>query len=355
MKTSHTGLSSAVLKLEKVRRKLEKLEMKSKQRRVKESEENAKAEETKARLNENYILIAKLSSENLRLLGEHSKLESTLEEYQKSSLEAELRLQDELCALAAKLHDKEKELEKMTLKVVECERKSLELTERLEKLQDRSHQNKMSPDTSSSFDFFPSSGALESFRPRAFSAVSSSPRGSRFDRLERDNKLLEVSSPDLGVDLMMESDMYSSLERGNTNKGEHLSWTWFSGQLIFLPVGSLAFEKIVQENRSLRREREVLTQKLGKSKSALQVVRLLLVVREITMITVQETLLRLSKSNMQKQDQVGSPSVSRRGLTPSRSLGGGGGARSATLERELSFNNYFGAKPKQFTSSGPKS
>ena len=37
------------------------------------------------------------------------------------------------------------------------------------------------------------------------------------------------------------------------------------------PVGSLAFEKIVQENRSLRREREVLTQKLGKSKSALQV------------------------------------------------------------------------------------
>ena len=102
-------------------------------------------------------------------------------------------------------------------------------------------------------------------------------------------------------------------------------------------VGSLAFEKIVQENRSLRREREVLNQKLGKSKSALQ-----------------ETLLRLSKSNMQKQDQVGSPSLSRRGITPSRSLGGGG-AKSATLERELSFHNYFGAKPKQFTSTGPKS
>ena len=31
--------------------------------------------------------------------------------------------------------------------------------------------------------------------------------------------MLEVSSPDLGVDLLMESDMYSSLERGNTQKG----------------------------------------------------------------------------------------------------------------------------------------
>merc|ERR1712029_288071 len=165
----------------------------------------------------------------------------------------------------------------------------------------------MSPDTSSSFDYYPSR-SHESYRPRAFSAVSSSPKSYK-GKLGKDPKLLEVSSPDLGVDLMMESDLYSSLERGNTSR-----------------VGSLAFEKIVQENRSLRREREVLTQKLGKSKSALQ-----------------ETLLRLSKSNMQKQDQVGSPSVSRRGLTPSRSLGGGGGARSATLERELSFNNYFGA------------
>ena len=106
------------MKLEKVRRKLEKIEIKNKQRRAREKEDNSKAEETKARLNENYILIAKLSSENLRLLGEHSKLESTLEEYQKSSLEAELKLQDELCALAAKLYEKEKELEKMTLKKV---------------------------------------------------------------------------------------------------------------------------------------------------------------------------------------------------------------------------------------------
>ncbi len=40
------------------------------------------------------------------------------------------------------------------------------------------------------------------------------------ERRNREAKMLEVSSPDLGVDLMMESDMYSSLERGNTNKGE---------------------------------------------------------------------------------------------------------------------------------------
>ena len=31
-------------------------------------------------------------------------------------------------------------------------------------------------------------------------------------------------------------------------------------------VGSLAFEKIVHENRALRHERELLNQKLGKSK-----------------------------------------------------------------------------------------
>ena len=32
-------------------------------------------------------------------------------------------------------------------------------------------------------------------------------------------KLAEVSSPDLGVDLVMESDIYSSLERGHSQKG----------------------------------------------------------------------------------------------------------------------------------------
>ena len=75
--------------------------------------------------------------------------------------------------------------------------------------------------TSSSFDFFPSSGAAaDTFRPRAFSAVSSSSPRARFERLEAEHKLQEVSSPDLGVDLMMESDMYSSLERGNTSRGK---------------------------------------------------------------------------------------------------------------------------------------
>merc|ERR1719270_2395546 len=190
------------------------------------------------------------------------------------------------------------------------------MSSRLENLQERISLNKMSPDTSSSFDYFPSGtgGSQESYRPRAFSAVSSSSPKSYKGKLGKDPKLLEVSSPDLGVDLMMESDMYSSLERGNTSK-----------------VGSLAFEKIVQENRSLRHEKEILTHKLGRSKSALQ-----------------ETLLRLSKSNMQKQDQMGSPSLHRRGLAPSRSHGGLVSTSNNTLDQsELSFSGI-GTKPKQF-------
>ena len=102
----------------------------------------------------------------------------------------------------------------------------------------------------------------------------------------------------------------------------------FSAILAF-SVGSLAFEKIVQDNRALRHEREILTQKLGKSKSALQ-----------------ETLIRLSKSNLQKQDQVGSPSLQRRGLSQSRSQGGlaGGASRAGTIERDLSLNSILGTK-----------
>ena len=94
-------------------------------------------------------------------------------------------------------------------------------------------------------------------------------------------------------------------------------------------VGSLAFEKIVQDNRALRYERDLLTQKLGKSKSALQ-----------------ETLLRLSKSNLQKQDQVSSPSLQRRGLSQSRSQSGlaGAASRGGTIERDLSLNSVFGTK-----------
>jgi len=63
-------------------------------------------------------------------------------------------------------------------------------------------------------------------------------------------------------------------------------------------VGSLTLDKIVSENRALRRDREQLAEKLGRSKTALQ-----------------ETLTRLSKSNMAKQDQV-SPGQARR--PPSR-------------------------------------
>jgi len=314
IKRTHLGLSSVVSELEIVKRKFTRLLNKHKQLASKDKDDVIKSEETKTRLNENYILIAKLSSENLRLLGEYSKLESSLEELKKSSVDIELRLQDEICALNGKLIEKEREVEKLQLKVNDFERKAAEMSSRLENLQERISQNKMSPDTSSSFDYYPSR-SHESYRPRAFSAVSSSPKSYK-GKLGKDPKLLEVSSPDLGVDLMMESDMYSSLERGNTSK-----------------VGSLAFEKIVQENRSLRHEKEILTHKLGRSKSALQ-----------------ETLLRLSKSNMQKQDQMGSPSLHRRGLAPSRSHGGLVSTSNNTLDQsDLSFSGI-GTKPKQFAS-----
>ena len=108
----------------------------------------------------------------------------------------------------------------------------------------------------------------------------------------------------------------------------------------FVSVGSLTFDRVVQENKVLRQDKEILrqdkeilTQKLGRSKTALQ-----------------ETLLRLSKSNMQKQDQV-SPAVTRR--PPSRLLS----ERAHTVEREpytaLEGNNS-GAKPKINTSGKAK-
>ena len=57
------------------------------------------------------------------------------------------------------------------------------------------------------------------FSPRAFSAVSSGSQARYGGRGQEGGKLAEVSSPDLGVDLVMESDIYSSLERGHSQKG----------------------------------------------------------------------------------------------------------------------------------------
>merc|ERR1719431_349235 len=210
----------------------------------------------------------------------------------------------------------QKELEKLQEKINEFENRSLDLKEKVEHLQNNSRQ-KCSPDTSSSFDFFPTSGlspastsaTFDSFRPRAFSACTQGPSAKHLSA-----KLTDVSSPDLGVD--MESDPFSSLERGKSHR-----------------VGSLTFDRVVQENKVLRQDKEILTQKLGRSKTALQ-----------------ETLLRLSKSNMQKQDQV-SPAVTRR--PPSRLLI----ERAQTAEREpytaLEGNNS-GAKPKINTSGKAK-
>ena len=265
-------------KLEKLRKKIAEVLNQNKELKMKDNEDNLKAEEAKTRLNENYILIAKLSSENLRLLGEHSKLESSLDDLKKASSETESKLHEEVSALNGKLFEKEKEIERLQMKILEFERKAVDMGKKIELLQERQNVSKMSPDTSSSFDYFPAVGSshptsgssqFDGFRPRAFSAVANSPKHYK-DRRDKDNKLTDVSSPDLGVDLMMESDIYSSLERGNTYKGLFKFNFYVYHNYIFL-VGSLAFEKIVQENRALRHEREILTQKLGKSKSALQV------------------------------------------------------------------------------------
>ena len=109
--------------------------------------------------------------------------------------------------------------------------------------------------------------------------------------------LADISSPDLGVE--MESDPFSSLERqlpgsrGQQSLAEDVYQTCI---YLCCSVGSLTLDKIVSENRALRRDREQLAEKLGRSKTALQ-----------------ETLTRLSKSNMAKQDQVSpGPQPSRR-------------------------------------------
>lgn len=243
LKNTHLGLNSALHGVESLKSKFVKILNKNKQLVKKDKADITKAEENKTRLNENYILIAKLSSENLRLLGEYSKLETSLEDLKRSSTDLELRLQDEIVAANSRLFDKEREVEKLHLKIGEFERSSLDMSRRLEDMQQRG-SSKMSPDTSSSFDFFPAATSsinqdtfryavktvklstliklLSLFRPRAFSAVSSSNSQRYKERRNREAKMLEVSSPDLGVDLMMESDMYSSLERGNTHKGDKL-------------------------------------------------------------------------------------------------------------------------------------
>ena len=243
LKNTHLGLNSALHGVESLKSKFVKILNKNKQLVKKDKADITKAEENKTRLNENYILIAKLSSENLRLLGEYSKLETSLEDLKRSSTDLELRLQDEIVAANSRLFDKEREVEKLHLKIGEFERSSLDMSRRLEDMQQRG-SSKMSPDTSSSFDFFPAATSsinqdtfryavktvklstliklLSLFRPRAFSAVSSSNSQRYKERRNKEAKMLEVSSPDLGVDLMMESDMYSSLERGNTHKGDKL-------------------------------------------------------------------------------------------------------------------------------------
>ena len=131
IKNTHLGLSSAVTKLEKLRKKIAEVFNQNRELKSKEDEDNLKAEEAKTRLNENYILIAKLSSENLRLLGEHSKLETSLEELKKVSSETELKLHDEVSALSGKLFEKEKEIERLQFKILEFERKAADMAKKI--------------------------------------------------------------------------------------------------------------------------------------------------------------------------------------------------------------------------------
>jgi len=265
-------------------------------------------EEIKEKLNNNYVLVAQLSSENLRILGENGRLEKRLEELGREKSEMMLKLEDEILRLNSSLADKEIEVESMRMKVDELE----EARRELRTLEDtvshlkaeienqegdyRRHQHhlgmeKSSPETSSSFDFFPPEVSLlgtslksDSMRPRAFSSCT------RNLNIGKD-KLADVSSPDLGVDVES-SDPFSSLERGPK-------------------VGSLVFDQLINENKKLRGERSLLEQKLVKSKSALQ-----------------DTLSRLSRANLQKQDQVASPVVGRR--PPSRLFSDRGRNRSPT-------------------------
>ncbi len=53
---------------------------------------------------------------------------------------------------------------------------------------------------------------------------------------------------------------------------------------VFFAVGSIAFDRLICENRELRRDREVMALKLSRSKAALQ-----------------DTLVRLARANMHKQ------------------------------------------------------
>ena len=114
-------------------------------------------------------------------------------------------------------------MEKLGVKISAFESKSLDLKEKVENLQNSS-RHKCSPETSSSFDFFPTSGlspvstsaTFDSFRPRAFSACTQGPSAKHLS-----TKLTDISSPDLGVDL--ESDPFSSLERGNIHRGKEFN------------------------------------------------------------------------------------------------------------------------------------
>ena len=131
-------------KLEKLRKKIAEVLNQNKELKMKDNEDNLKAEEAKTRLNENYILIAKLSSENLRLLGEHSKLESSLDDLKKASSETELKLHEEVSALNGKLFEKEKEIERLQMKILEFERKAVDMGKKIELLQERQNVSKMS-------------------------------------------------------------------------------------------------------------------------------------------------------------------------------------------------------------------
>ncbi len=217
-----------------------------------EVEADKKATELAMKLNENYRLVAELSSDNLRLSTEKAAAEQLLDE-----------VKHEQSQLRSQLNKAQKVIEDT-------------LTTNRFQPQPQMRQSS-SPETSaSSFDFFPTTtstvnnrasnrrrGSLPPPRGRSSkrnakwnrsSGTASDERPQRPDeRPQRPkNVCSDVSSPDLGVDLG--SDPFSSLERPHTAS--------------MASLGNI--QQILEENKRLKNEKERLSEKLSQSKGALR-------------------------------------------------------------------------------------
>ncbi|XP_059092688.1 myomegalin-like isoform X1 [Tigriopus californicus] len=315
------------------------------------------------KLNENYKLVAELSNENLRLISEKVKVEDLNETLQKdhSRLRAELRDNRKLHPINNIKH---------------YNKPDTNASQEANKPWNIPLTGASSPETSSSFEFFePTIATSSSGMPttptiarRCISGqldVSLGARHRSFDRItvssrpkithhtgrrvkppssphpldqeppfQRSYSTSEskrsytsgttkvhpsdLSSPDLGVDVG--SDPFSSLERNQSS-------------LDNVRGGNkVPIDTMLVENRQLRHERDLLLQKLVRSKGALK-----------------ETLDRLTTSNQQKQDHL-SPQTQRRVLSSSSVLQsiGASPSRSRITQDLLEFSrtHHGGGSPR---------